>query len=143
MGGAIVMSFLYRSTLADRITGVVLDSPMLDFTATVKHQAPSIVPGFLIQAGRWVATQRYDLDWDELDYLSHTGELEVPILLFHGDADSTVPVSTSDELAKARTDLVTYVRLPGVGHTRAWNADPAAYEAAVRSFLDAPGTPGP
>jgi len=35
MGGGIVVSFLYQSALADRVVGVILDAPMLDFEATV------------------------------------------------------------------------------------------------------------
>ncbi len=60
----------------------------------------------------------------------------MPILLFHGDEDPTVPVATSDALAEARPDIVTYERAAGVGHVRSWNGDPAAYEASVRGFLE-------
>ena len=31
MGGAIALSFLYNSAVADRVKGVILDSPALDF----------------------------------------------------------------------------------------------------------------
>jgi hypothetical protein len=30
---------------------------------------------------------------------------------------------------------VTYARLSGVAHVRGWNADQAAYENALRTFL--------
>ena len=39
MGGAIVTSFLYESSLREKVRGVILDSPMLDFSATVDHGA--------------------------------------------------------------------------------------------------------
>ena len=59
-----------------------------------------------------------------------------PILLFHGTADATVPVATSDALAAARPDLVkTYERVPGAGHVRSWNLAPVRYEQDVRAFL--------
>jgi fermentation-respiration switch protein FrsA (DUF1100 family) len=62
-------------------------------------------------------------------------ELAAPILLFHGDADKQVPVTTSDALAKARPDIVEYVRFDDTGHVRAWNTNRVAYEAAVTGFL--------
>ena len=60
---------------------------------------------------------------------------QAPILLFHGDADRTVPVATSDRLAEVLPHLVTYVRIPGAGHVQGWNVDRERYVAAVRTFL--------
>ncbi len=138
MGGAIVLNFLHQSPLADRVAAAVLDSPMLDFDATVDWGSRNpLTPGFLKAAGKTIAGWRFDIDWSELDYLRRAGELRTPILLFHGDADPKVPVETSDKLAAARPDLVTYVRTAGAGHVRSWNTDPVSYEAAVRDFLAA------
>ncbi len=136
MGGAIAVRFLLESPLADRVAGVILDSPVLDFGAAVDYGASDRgIPGFITWTGKTIAGRRFDIDWDGLDYLSRSGELRTPILLFHGDDDDKAPVSTSDALAAARPDLVTYVRTPGAGHVRSWNADPEAYESAVRGFL--------
>ena len=136
MGGAIVTNFLYQSPLADRVEAVVLDAPMLDFNAVLNREAQEMgVPGILTEAGKATARFRFGFDPGELNYLKRADELDAPILLFHGDADPTVPVGTSDALAEARPDIVTYVRVPGAGHVRSWNAGPAAYEEAVRKFL--------
>ena len=143
MGGAILASFLYESPLADKVRGVILDAPMLDFTATVNHGASQLslpvvglpIPGILTSIAKGLASFRFGIDFEALDYLSRTDQLSAPILLFHGDADKTVPVTTSDALAKSRSDIVEYVRDANVGHTRSWNADHAAYETAVRKFL--------
>jgi len=136
MGGAIVMSFLYRSGLASRVRGVILDAPVLDLQAAVDagiHRHG--VPRTLIRPGLWIAGRRLGLDWDSVNYLKDARRLEVPILLFHGDSDPVVPVETSDRLARLRSDIVTYVRAPGAGHAQAWNVEPPVYEAAVRAFL--------
>ena len=136
MGGAIVASFLYQSSAAARVAAVILDSPMLDFGATVDHGVRGrrlLAP--VQAAGKQLAALRFDIDWDKLNYLKRADEIEVPILLFHGDSDDRVPVETSDALAEARPDIVTYVRTPGVDHVRTWNAAPASYETAVREFL--------
>jgi pimeloyl-ACP methyl ester carboxylesterase len=136
MGGAIVVSFLYRSPLAERVVAAVLEAPMLDLAATIDWGTRSRgAPAFLSGTGRTIAGIRFDIDWGEVDYLARAGELTVPILLFHGDADPTVPVATSDALAAARPDIVTYVRVAGAGHVRSWNADPEAYRTYLREFL--------
>ena len=46
-----------------------------------------------------------------------------------------MPVATSEALAAARPDLVTYVRVAGAQHVRGWNLAPQRYEEAVRAFL--------
>ena len=134
MGGGIVMSFMLQSSLADRVEALVLDSPMLDFSATVDHGASS-VPGLPNKFGKTVSGLRFGIHWGRLNYLKRAGGLHVPVLLFHGDADDRVPAETSDKLAQARPDIVTYVRVKGAGHVRSWNMDPPAYEAKVREFL--------
>jgi pimeloyl-ACP methyl ester carboxylesterase len=137
MGGAIATSFLYKSPLAERVRAVIFDAPLLDFGAAVDWGVRNVVvPGIVITTGKIIAESRFDFDFDELNYLKRADELTVPILLFHGDDDPTAPVTTSDALAEARPDIVTYVRVADAGHVRSWNAGPAAYEASVREFLE-------
>ena len=136
MGGGIVMNFLYQSSLAKRVVCAVLDSPMLDLSATIDFGGRQLrVPQPFIRLGRLMARLRFDIDWEALDYLSRADRLGVPILLFHGDADDIVPVETSDRLAKKRPDMVTYHRITNATHIRSWNMNPAAYETAVVTTL--------
>jgi uncharacterized protein len=134
MGGGIVLSFMQQSALAERVEALVLDSPMLDLSATVDH-GTSRVPGVLNKFGKKVSGLRFQIHWGRLNYLERAGDLRVPVLLFHGDGDDRVPVETSDNLAQARPDIVTYIRTPGAGHVRSWNTDASAYEKQVRDFL--------
>lgn len=144
MGGAIAVSFMYESDLAGKVRAVILDSPALELGAMVDARAAETnipvlgfkVPTPLTAAAKTVAGWRFDVDWGGLDYLSRVDELDKPILLFHGTDDGTVPVWTSDALAEARPDLVTYERVEGADHVRAWNVDRARYEAAVAAFLN-------
>ncbi len=136
MGGAIAVNFLYESRPAQRVQGAILDAPMLDFEATIDWGARDAgASGFLSATGKVIAEVRFAINFNELNYLKRADKLAVPILLFQGDDDPTVPVVTSDALAEARPDIVTYVRVAGAGHVRSWNVDPAAYEASVRDFL--------
>ena len=74
------------------------------------------------------------IDWDELDFLSHAGELSVPILLIHGDDDDTVPIETSIEFAAASPGLVDLQIFENVGDVAAWNWDPERYESLISEF---------
>ena len=136
MGGAIVVNFLYQSPLSQRVRGVILDAPMINFNATVDLGASErSLPGPFVALAKSIARFRFGIDWGKLDYLDRTDQLSAPILLFHGDDDDIVPIETSDELAKARPDIVEYIRVAGAAHVDAWNVDPARYEAAVSGFL--------
>ena len=144
MGGAVVASFLLESPLAARVRGVVLDSPALDLGEVIDHGAAdrdlpvlgTPVPPALTVVAKGIAGLRYDLDWGELDYLDRAGRLAAPMLVFHQGGDPTVPVAISEELAAARSDLVTFERFGGDGHVQSWNVDRARYERALRAFLD-------
>ncbi len=136
MGGAIVTNFLYRSQLAGKVGGIIVDAPMLDLGAAIDFGVRERgLPSFLSGIGKFLVRVRFGIDWKALNYLSRTEELDVPILLFHGDADTVVPVETSDALAQARPDIVTYHRVPDATHVRSWNMNPEKYEGAVREFL--------
>jgi hypothetical protein len=142
MGGAIVASFLEHSAQARLVTGVVLDAPALDLRATVEYGAsqrslPVIgtgLPDVLTNTAEWLAARRYDLDWNAVDYLPGDW-VRMPVLLFHGTVDDTVPITTSDELYEAHPNLVREVRVRGAGHVQSWNVDPAGYRAALNDFL--------
>jgi pimeloyl-ACP methyl ester carboxylesterase len=142
MGGAVVASFLEHSRRASLVSAVVLDSPALDLRATVDFEAgertlPGIgtrIPYPLTATAEWLAARRYGLDWNAVDYLPGSW-LRVPALVFHGTADRTVPIATSDELKKDHPDLVREVRVGGADHVESWNVDPGRYEAAESAFL--------
>ncbi len=136
MGGAIVTNFLYESPMAKHVAGVILDSPVLNFGAVVDFGARRAgYPVLLTWEGKTIAGFRFGIDWKSLDYLSRANKLAVPILLFHGRADDQVPFETSDALAKARPDIVNFVRSAEANHVRSWNMNSAAYETAVYNFL--------
>jgi fermentation-respiration switch protein FrsA (DUF1100 family) len=82
-----------------------------------------------------MAGWRFGIDWNAQAYMNRADELDEPILLFHGDKDERSPVWTSDAFAENRSDIVTYVRVPGASHVRSWNMDPEAYTGHVRDFL--------
>ncbi len=136
MGGGIVAKFLYESPLADSVVGAVMDSPMLDFAAPVDLGARERnLPGFVSSSVKWMAARRFGVDWEALNYLKDADRFGAPILLIHGEQDRRIPIETSHELARLRSDLVTYSVYPDAGHTDAWYLDSARYENDLREFL--------
>jgi uncharacterized protein len=135
MGGAIVAAFLQRSPLAGRVQGVILEAPVLDVGAAVDLEGANRgLPRVLTSFAKWLSSLRFGVDWHRWDRLDDAAEVQLPILLIHGDADDVAPIEVSDRLA-ARADTVTYLRVRDAGHVRAWNVDPDRYEGAVGDFL--------
>jgi predicted ATPase/pimeloyl-ACP methyl ester carboxylesterase len=143
MGGGVVAAFLGRSPLAQKVTRVVLDAPMLDLHAAVGHQADRhLLPVVrrlsapLIWAAKRVASARFGVDWSAASYLDETTWLKVPALVTHGEDDPRVPISISVRLSELKPSLVTFERFPGAGHLESWNVDRSRYASLVESFLE-------
>jgi len=136
MGGQITGTFLRRSDLARHVDGVIWDAPALDWgPAIAAGAAERGVPTWLVPIGMQASEWRAGVDYADLNHVANARDFETPVLLFHGTADSTVPVSVSDRFAAARPDLTTYERVEGAEHVAAWNVDRQRYERAVRDFL--------
>jgi uncharacterized protein len=136
MGGAIVTQFMERSPLAPRVAGLVLDAPALGWKQILSFNAEQKgFPSFAALPIEWTIGARIDADWARLDALKHTSSFHLPILLFHGTEDKTVPISLSDAFARALPRWVTYFRVPHAGHGESWNVDPALYDKRLAAFL--------
>lgn len=143
MGGAIVASYLRHAEQTDDVRAVVLDSPLLSLEATIDFNGKQLsaagglpIPSTVVWLAKRMTSWRYGLDWDAADYLTDPDWVRVPTLVFHGDADTTVPISTSRQLAE-ESDLVTLVVTPKARHVQSWNLDPAAYDKTLADFLTA------
>jgi hypothetical protein len=140
MGGQIVLQLMERSALAAHVGAIVLESPTLDWNATVACRARAMhVPGLATWLGKQTATLRASLDWDRLDRTAHVAGLTVPILIFHGLDDTFAPESVSEAFARALPGNATLVRIRGGNHVEAWNTDRAAYAETLDRWLSAHG----
>ncbi len=142
MGGNIVLSVL-RARFRPfplPVLGVILDSPALDWRDTIEWQGRRFgLPAFMARhVGTFVqylVTRRSGQNFDAVDQLSAARYFDLPILLWHGTRDRTIPLAQAEALAAARPDLVEYHRVEGAKHIRCWNLDPGRYEAQLESFL--------
>ena len=140
MGGQVVMQLVLRSPLAAKVRAIVLESPVLDWNATLEYRGRAMgVPAFGTWLGQRVAAARAGLDWEQLDRVAHVGRVGAPILIFHGLRDDFSPEAVSEAFARALPGRTTLVRVPGGNHVEAWNADPARYAAALDQWLSAHG----
>jgi pimeloyl-ACP methyl ester carboxylesterase len=136
MGGSLVTQFMQHSPLADRVAGLVLDAPALDWQRILSFQASEMgLPGIAAKPVEWAVGARIDADWEDGDALEHTDALQLPILLFHGTDDQVVPIATSEDLAEELPRRVEFHPAPEADHTEAWNVDPRLYERRLGSFL--------
>ena len=138
MGGSITLAFLRYSRLAPLVSGVMLDSPALEWRSLITHHAYRYkvpLPDLLSRFVAWLTVIKSRQDFDAVDHLSVMDTFHTPMLLFHGSIDNTVPIAQVESFAQARPDIVEYHRVEGAQHVRPWNIDPERYEAAVEGFI--------
>ena len=143
-GAAHAMAFLERSDLAERTTGVVLDSPNILLAEAVRHGSRDQrfsptkirVSRLVTEFGMWIADLRWNIDWEATNYVQRAMTiLTVPTLVFHGTSDHRVPISVSRQLEVRARTVVTLVETPAAGHVMSWNADPRRYERYLADFV--------
>ncbi|MFD1659748.1 alpha/beta hydrolase [Streptomyces caeni] len=135
-GATMALRAAAYSSLRERISGLVLDSPVLSWETTLRALAVARrTPGALLPLAVRAAQGRAGLHLDRVRETVATDRLSLPVLIFHGPDDAVAPWGPSRRLAQRRPDLVTLHTVQGAPHGAMWNADPAAYEEAMRRFL--------
>ena len=146
-GAAHVISLVYHVSL-DRIAGLVLDSPNLDFSTTVdftlaQRELPLVpiqVPRTVSEVAKFFTSMRIGVNWKSLDYVDNAERsFSHPVLIHHGTDDATIPIAPSREFAETRPDLVRLIEVEGAGHVGSYDVDPDSYVAAVLDFLASVG----
>ncbi|MBX9393517.1 alpha/beta fold hydrolase [Streptomyces sp. TRM72054] len=135
-GATMALRAAAHSSARDRIRGLVLDSPVLNWEATLRALAAARrTPGPLLPLAVRAAQGRTGLYGDRIDEAAHPERLTVPTLIFHGPDDAVAPWAFSRRLADHRPDLVALHTVQHAPHNAMWNADPPGYEEALRRFL--------
>lgn len=135
-GASMALHACANSALRDRISGLVLDSPVLDWATTLRALAAARgVPSALLPLAVRAVQGQTGLRGARLLDTSLPATLHVPTLIFHGPDDTLAPWLASRRLAARRPDLVSLHAVPHAPHAAMWNADPAHYEETLRRFL--------
>ncbi|CAM5664773.1 prolyl oligopeptidase family serine peptidase [Streptomyces californicus] len=135
-GATMALYAAVESPLRDRISGIVLDSPVLDWQATLRAlgAARGVPAALLPLAVRAAGPDRPEEGASVLE-TSGTGHPG------HPDSDPARarrhdrPLGALRELAARRPELVALHAVPQAPHASMWNADPARYEETLRRFL--------
>ncbi len=139
MGGAITLALFEReSAQAQAVRGVFLDSPALAIGRQSRLAADAMgVPGPVAELGFVLASWRFGLDWEAMDYLSAVEHVPVPVLVLHGEHDAMISVEGNRAVyeALARQGRATVEIVPGAQHLGVWNRDRAGFERRVSQFL--------
>lgn len=149
MGGAVSLQAAVTSGYRDRIAGIILDSPVVDWRMVLRFQARlagvrAPLPALAMGALQSPLTARLSgadelIPFDRLDMVARADELTAPILILHSDDDGFVPADSSHALQEARPDLVTMPRFTVARHTKIWNYDQTGWSAAITDWLEAQG----
>ncbi|MYU18632.1 hypothetical protein GTZ78_50110, partial [Streptomyces sp. SID8361] len=136
IGASMALHTAVNSALRHRVVGLVLDSPVLDWRATLCALAAARgIPAPLLPLALRAAEGRTGLHDSRLPEVADPERLSVPTLLAHGPDDTLAPWHVSRELVGRRRDLVTLHTVRQAPHAAMWNADPKGYEEALRRFL--------
>lgn len=145
MGGAVSLQLADLSKYSDKILGMVLDGPVIDWVDVLAHQAKvnrlpeasGRLGRVLLSSswGKWITGLAAPLDLKAMDWVSRSQQLKVPLLIIHSHDDDFVPIGPSIALMKKRPDLVSLITFRQAQHTREWNLDPDRWENAATSWL--------
>lgn len=135
-GATMALRAADHSPLSDRVNGLILDSPVLDWQSTLRASAAGHgVPGPLLPLAVRAAEGRTGLHAARITDSAAPDRIRVPTLIFHGPDDTLAPWAPSRRLAAARPDLVALHPFPGAQHAAMWNRDPQRYEETLRRFV--------
>ncbi|MDH6578456.1 alpha/beta fold hydrolase [Kitasatospora sp. MAP5-34] len=136
LGATVALQAAARSDWRESVAGLVLDSPVLDWPATVRQEVVrSGVPAPLAGLGALAAQGRAKVDLASFARLADGADLHAPTLLLHSPADDFAPYAAAERLAHLREDVVSLHPVAGADHAALWNADPAGYTETLRRWL--------
>ncbi|MFF4897655.1 alpha/beta hydrolase [Streptomyces sp. NPDC001068] len=135
-GATMALLAAVHSALRERVSGLILDSPVLSWEATLRALAQARhTPDPLLPLAVRAAQGRAGLYTDHVGAPVDPQQLTVPTLIVHGPDDTVAPWGYSRRLAARRPDLIALHTVPDAPHGAMWNADPQQYEERLRRFL--------
>jgi len=121
-----------------RIIAVVGDSVSPEIPLVIANRISGPFRGFVADRLLAAASRHVGLDLRATEPIRIVSLVApVPLLLIHGDADTTVPIADGRRLAAAAGPTATHWIVEGAGHSGAHAVRPTDWEARVGAFLRA------
>lgn len=144
MGALIALQAADRIHDSKLIGGLVLDSPVLNWTKVIKTTSarnglPALLGGLV---SPWLQIKPLALTvglpskvpLHNLNWLAPTKNLTYPALILHGTRDDTTPITASRQMQHRHPDRVTLATFDA-NHTFTWNSQPQRWRSIVRNWL--------
>ena len=131
-GGAV--SALVAGRHESEVAGAILMFPAMTIGNFFRNRFGSIdaAPEVVEMSGGWLTLgKRYVEDIWDVDFYGEIADFKKPLLILHGDADDTVPLSVSERL-HALIPQSEYMVVPGGGHE--FNGE--YFDIAIEDILD-------
>lgn len=122
MGGGVAIELAHRKQVGVDYAALVTEST---FTRWPDVGAATGVLGSVLSL---FSSQRFDS-------IAKIGEVDAPILMLHGSADTTVPVTLGRKLRDAAPAGTRWVEIPGGSHSNLQRDAPESYQAALRALI--------
>lgn len=138
MGGAICGHFLRHSPHADRVAGLALDSPALQFEPVLQTVGEAIglpLAALLARPALWMLSLSGPTVFSFSDLIDVVAGFDGPLFVAHGRGDTAVPFPISERLLARREGPVIFVETEA-DHLQSYAESPARYRAAFFGFLD-------
>lgn len=144
MGAAIALQLAADSEFSGAIDDLVLESPVLDWGATIAANCTraGFPSWFGALARPWLENPTLarlvglsaPVPLARFNWLDRARDLSVPTLILHGTGDTSSPIAVSGRIAASRSDIVRLATFPA-DHTMTWNPDPKRWGNAVAEWL--------
>jgi pimeloyl-ACP methyl ester carboxylesterase len=151
MGASIALQLAADPELRDVVTGLVLESPVLDWDATIKANCERsglptcagtlALPWLNVRLLARLTGLANPLALSHFDWIARAEELSVPTLILHGTLDTSSPFRLSTRLRRLRPDIVDLEAFEA-DHTMSWNSDRERWRTVLHAWLTSQAAAG-
>ncbi|WP_058306452.1 alpha/beta hydrolase [Gracilibacillus massiliensis] len=137
--GAATMLMASGESHPDQVKAIVADSAYTDVYQLFQYQMSRMyhlpaVP--ILPTTSLIADLRANYSFREASALEQVKNAQVPILYFHGKADTFVPTEMANRLHENTSTVTDIMLFDDAGHGEGYALHPKKYQEQLQSFLD-------